>query len=323
MGLNMNMKEIESLVTVYKSMSFCEAAYKLNYSPSAISKYVSSVEDELGVALFIRGNRSSSASLTKEGETLMPQFISMYDCYQRLQSDAAAMQRVSSNLLRIGTGIQLSSLGMNEIMADFLQKHPEIRIEQSKYNIEQLIHLLFSGQLDGSFVLVQEGSQNAKTLKSVLDDPKIEAFSLIKTYDMYLGISESEPLAVKDEAPLADFRDFSITFESNHEILNKAGTMEPFKQLSQKSGFELRPLFIEPRDASAYYLATRMKIAIPSLGSSFRYAGIKFIRVSDWDSYAISYFLTLRTNESRALAHFKKSVSAYVKKDRLSKHELP
>jgi DNA-binding transcriptional LysR family regulator len=308
----MNTKEIEAVVTVYKCRGFYETAYTLNYSTSMISKYISNVEAELGVTLFVRGNRASSVSLTKEGEILIPRFVSMYESYRQLVTEAKVLQSAGENHIRIGTGIQLSSLGINEIMADFLQKNPAIHVEQVKYDMESLIHFLYSRQLDGAFILVIEGSQNERTLKNVLDDPKIEAYILLHDCTMYLGISEKEPLARQDEAPLAAFRDFSIAFHSNREIIIKAATMEPFKRLSEKSGFELKPLFIEPRDESVFYLATQMKIAVPTLSCSFKYPSIKFVRVSDWESYTTTYFLSLKTNESRALAQFKKVVKAHL-----------
>jgi DNA-binding transcriptional LysR family regulator len=310
----MNMKEIEVLVTVVRSKSFYEAAYMLNYSPSVISKYVRSAESELGVPLFNRGNRASSISLTEEGSALMPGIIDIYDAYCRLKRDADALRNKSGGTLRIGTGHQLSSLGMDEILAEYIIAHPEIRIEQFKMDFESLIHALYSGQLDGIFLLVQDGSLNSETLESMLKDPKIESYLLIREYDMYLGISERHPLAENDSAPLNAFSDFSIAFHTDQAILTKAGTMTPFLRLSEKTGFKLKPIFIDPRDVSAFILAAQKNVAIPSLRCLIRYPGVKFIRVQDWDSFTTTYFLSLKTNRSTALSQLVKTVRAYTEK---------
>ena len=309
----MNMREVEVLVTIARSKSFSEAAYALNYSPSVISKYVSTVEEELGVVLFTRSNRASSISLTKEGTILMPHFLSIHESCKRLHNDAAAMQESSNRLLRISTGGQLCSPGMDEIMADFFNSSTDIRIEQTRLDFETQIHSLYSGQQDGVFFLVQDGSDNSDTLDRLIKDPRIEAYLLVREHDMFLGISEEHPLGKQDSAPLFSFSDFSFAFHSNQMILTKSGTMIPFVELSKKVGFELKPIYIDPRDTSAFYLATQMKIAIPSLRGSFKYPGVKFVRIEDWVSSSSSYFLTLGANHSTALAQFKKSVQAFLK----------
>jgi hypothetical protein len=309
----MNLKEIETIVTVSKSRSFYEAAFMLNYSPSVITKHVSNVEKELGVELFIRGNRAQSISLTKDGEHLIPDFIRIHESFLQLESNLAALQKDSEGLLRIGASGHVSSIGRDEIFANFLWEHPGIRIEQTKHNFETLVHMMYSGMVDGVFLIVQNGSPNIITLNNLLADPKIESFYISREPDMYLGISDKDPLAEKSAAPLVDFQDFSIVFHTDQDILVKAGTIEPFVRLSKKSGFELKPIFLEPRDTSTFYLATKTKIAIPALRSSFEYPGIKFIKVSDWDTFSLSYFLALKANSGKMLANFIKHVRKYSK----------
>ena len=88
----LNFEEVETIVTVSRSKSFNEAAYLLNYAPSTISKAVSSVEQEIGYTLFVRGNRANAASLTPEGKALMPDFIRIHESMQQLKNDLSAMQ---------------------------------------------------------------------------------------------------------------------------------------------------------------------------------------------------------------------------------------
>jgi DNA-binding transcriptional LysR family regulator len=307
----MIMKEIEALATIVRSKNFYEAAFALNYSPSVISKYVAAAEMELGVVLFNRSNRAASISLTKEGAALLPHISALYENYCRLKTHAAALRGKNDRLLRIGTGLQLSALGMDEILAGFFAAHPEIRVEQLKLDFEALVHSLYSGSLDGVFLLVQDGSFYSDSLKKLLRDPKLDAYLLVRECEMFLGISENHPLAQKDAAPLRAFSDFSVAFHSDETILTKAGTMSPFLRLSEKSGFQLKPLFIDPRDSSAFLLAAQTKLAIPSLRCLFRYPGVKFVRVEDWDSFSASYFVGRKNNQSTALAQLIKTVRAY------------
>ncbi len=308
----MNMKEIEALITVVKHRSFNEAAFVLSYSPSVISKYISKFEKELGVVLFNRSNRASSITLTEDGEALMPIVIQLFESYKRLQNGAAALQDKARGFLRIGTGINRCTPGRDEIIADFVLKHPDAPMEQIKLDFDSQIHAIYSGNLDGAFLMVQKDSINAETLEGLLNDPKIESYLLVRNYNMYLAISEKEPLAAGDAAPFAAFQDFAIAFHPNQDILTRSGTMTPFLQLSKKNHIELKHISIDTNDTSTFHLTKHMKIAIPSASDDGSYPGVKFIRVMDWDAYSTSYFLVLKSNKSSALTQLKKSVHSYL-----------
>ena len=310
----MNMKEIEALITVMKCKSFSEAAFIINYSPSVISKHISKLENELGVIMFIRSNRASSINLTEEGEALMPDIIRMYDYYLKIQNDAAALRSRTGGRLRIGTGINRCTPGRDEILASFICEHPDIPIEQIKLNFDSQIHSLYSGDLDGAFLLVQKDSYTSEKLEVILNDPKIESHRLVRSYDMYMAISEKDPLAANDAAPFSAFRNFAIAFHPNQEILAKGGTMTPFVLLSKKYGFDLKCISLDPCDSSAFYLATQTKIAIPSVCNTSDYPGVKFVRVSDWDTYSTSYFLMLKSKKSRSMTLFCEYIHAFLKR---------
>ena len=307
----MNFKEIEAIVTIASSSSFYEAAYTLNYSPSVISKYVANIERELGVELFVRGRRAAVLTLTKEGEALIPYFTQVHEACKQLYGGAEALRPKDGGYLRIGTGYYLSSLGMDAILADFFSVRPDIRVLQTKLDFESRIHALYSGQQDGVFVLAQEGSPNFTTLMNVTKDSKVESFLVVRERDMYLSVSERYFPGVTS-APFSAFQDFQIVFHSNPETLDRSGTMIPFVNLSRRCGFELKTLYTDPRDTSAHYLATQRKIAIPSLRGAFKYPGTRLIRIEDWDSFSMSYFLTLKSNRNPELRQFKKSVSIYL-----------
>jgi len=309
----MNLKEIEAIVTVAVSKSFFEAAYTLNYSPSVISKYVSNVEKELGVRIFIRGNRSADVSLTKEGKALLPQFMQIHKYAGKVRAVADIFSPRPAGQLKIGTGHHVASLGMEEILAEFFNVHPEIHVEKTKLDFESQINALYSGRLDGIFSLVQDGSPNSDTINHIIKDPKVESYLLNHDRNMFLGVSEKHFPEGTASAPLAAFKDFYFVFHSDQTILKRSGTMLPFLKLCAKSGFELKPVFIDPRDTSTFYLAAQRNIAIPSLRGHFNYPGIRFIRVEDWDSFSESFFLALKSNPSPELALLKKSVRNFIK----------
>ena len=66
----MELRQLHYFVAVADTLSFSRAAESLYVSQSALSKQMSSLEEELGVELFTRGGKRSVA-LTQEGEILL------------------------------------------------------------------------------------------------------------------------------------------------------------------------------------------------------------------------------------------------------------
>ena len=69
---------------VSKTLNFSEAAYELNFTPSAISKQVLSIEKSLGVILFDRHSRNG-VTLTPEMQMLLPalqKVVSSFDEFE-------------------------------------------------------------------------------------------------------------------------------------------------------------------------------------------------------------------------------------------------
>ena len=308
----MNFEEVETIVTVSRSKSFNEAAYLLNYAPSTISKAVSSVEQEIGYTLFVRGNRANAASLTAEGKALMPDFIRIYDSMQQLKSDLSAMQKDNKDLLRIGSTSNIGFRSRDEIVADFMIRYPEIRLEQEKTDFATLLHMLYSGGASGVFLYAQEGSRNLEMLKNVMADPKLEAIRIDTEHEMYLAVSEREPLAQQDEAPFAAFRDYALLVHPDKNVVLNAGIVDPFRALSKTAGFPLKTMALDLRDPATFYLATKMKLAIPCHPMSFSYPGIKLVRVTDWNCDSHAYFLTRRVRSGRAIGCLLRCIREHV-----------
>lgn len=66
----MELRELESFVTVGEELHFGRAAGRLHIVPAALSRRVRELERELGVTLFARTSRR--VALTREGATLLP-----------------------------------------------------------------------------------------------------------------------------------------------------------------------------------------------------------------------------------------------------------
>lgn len=107
-----------------RSLSFTAAAEEIGMTQSAVSQHVKSLENRLGVALFIR--RARGLMLTDDGRRLIPQVTSA------LETLAAAARTFETgpaqNLLTVATSVSVAQWIIAPRLADFTAHHPDVRL---------------------------------------------------------------------------------------------------------------------------------------------------------------------------------------------------
>lgn len=122
----MEIKNLESFRMVSELRSFTRAAETLGFTQSTISFQIRQLEDELGVPLFERNNRT--VTLTNEGRRLLP---IAYDIL-RLSAEAVHIGGSGENpsgLVRLGIAESLAGWQMKEKFARFHTLYPDIRLQ--------------------------------------------------------------------------------------------------------------------------------------------------------------------------------------------------
>lgn len=107
--------------------SFTHAGDSLRMSQSAVSRQVSSLEKELGVALFHRHARG--LVLTEQGELL---YQTASDVMNRLQTAEMLLSDATTKPagdLRLTTPIGLGTVWVTQRLREFLDLYPDIRVE--------------------------------------------------------------------------------------------------------------------------------------------------------------------------------------------------
>jgi len=113
-----------------RNLSFTKAAAELFVTQSAISRQVKTVEDHLGVALFVRRHRA--LMLTDAGHDL---YRATAQALRQL-SDAAAriMEHGAAHTLTVTATIGFTSLWLIPRLADFRSQHPDVDIRIAANN---------------------------------------------------------------------------------------------------------------------------------------------------------------------------------------------
>lgn len=96
----MELTQLRYFLQVYRLKNICSASARLNVTQQAVSKQIRKLEDELGVALFIRNPRGVEATayadmLAKKVQGFLPEL-------DALVSDIQKRDREISGVVRLG-----------------------------------------------------------------------------------------------------------------------------------------------------------------------------------------------------------------------------
>ena len=139
-----------------RHMSFLKASEELHVTQSAISHRIKSLEEFLGVALFIRINRN--IALTSFGERYLADVRS---ALAALESATARLRNDTRERLRISAAPALGAKWLVARLAGFQRAHPEIELAvSSSYDLE----LIKRGEAD---IGIRYGAEDALGLTTI------------------------------------------------------------------------------------------------------------------------------------------------------------
>ncbi len=130
--------------------SFSEAAKRLYITQSAVSQHIRSLEEALGVILFVRGRKG--ATLTAQGELLFGYAKRSLEELENAESLFQKMRSLTEGSLRIGAGDTLTRYFLLEYLERFHNRYPGIQIEIVNRVTGETLSKLSSGKVDMAFV---------------------------------------------------------------------------------------------------------------------------------------------------------------------------
>lgn len=142
----MMLRQMQYFHAVVRTGSFTKAAEECYISQSAISQQIKALENDLGVKLLVRENRSFH--LTRAGEYLYQKSGRLLEDFERIKNETIQIGCGSQNVLRLG---YLKSYPEKELLNAVLEYNdifPDTQVHIQNGNHEALYHLLNSNQLD-------------------------------------------------------------------------------------------------------------------------------------------------------------------------------
>ena len=138
------MDKLKSLTIFMRSAqcgSFSEAARQLGMAPSAVSRAVLRLEDELGVRLLQRTTRS--LTLTEDGERFYQRCQQILNDLEEAELEVKQSQSLPTGTLRLDLSFTFGKLHIAPALLQFAKQHPELKLNVS-FN-DRLLDLIEEG----------------------------------------------------------------------------------------------------------------------------------------------------------------------------------
>ena len=146
----MNSKQLECFVEVAESLNFTTASVNLFLSQPSVTHQIKSLEEELGIVLFIRTKKS--VSLTPAGENFYTDAKEILSRMLIAKNKAQNSSQRYTGKIAIGySGIALEKTLLPAILNRFSEKYPNIYIFLKKLHYKDLIFNLKSKKMDVIF----------------------------------------------------------------------------------------------------------------------------------------------------------------------------
>lgn len=261
----MNILQMKYFLTAAACLNFTQAANLLYISQPALSRQISTIEEELEVTLFLRSNRS--VELTDSGKFLRDELQKMYDFYMRSIAKAKNIEKGISGELNIGIldGTSVSDL-FPWVMDVLGEAFPTVDLKLHYHSFNALAAGLYDGSLDLALTLLFD-VKNRDNLK----------FRVIEKSKDHIVVHRDHPLAAKDYVHLSDLKNetFIMVAMSDSE---RSATL--ILDGCQKQGFLPKVKFSPSIQTSMLWVQAGVGVTMLDSRNMLRkYPDIKFLEV--------------------------------------------
>ncbi|MBR4232767.1 MAG: LysR family transcriptional regulator [Oscillospiraceae bacterium] len=296
----MKTKEIEIISEIVNYRRFADAADNLSYSHSVISKYVTGVENELGIKLFVRGNKASELSLTPEGRIVIPAIQRVNDDYHHVLELVKRLKNDNESIIRIGSPLRFNDFIEQEILSDFIGANPGIKVHQTPKLSVDLLKMLRARRLDATFIALPDDFNLDALLGIYCDGYDVDVRFIKNEPVQYAVVSDEYFTSTSDVANFADLKDYTFIFPISNEN-EEHSIWRIAEEQAYKSGFTLKTMFSNVYDSTLLRIVRKMPAAILTSDPDENYSGVRFIRISDWNMGFSVYFLSPKDDKRRSL----------------------
>ncbi len=239
----MNLRDVKYLIAVAETHHFGRAAERCCASQPTLSGQIKKLEEELGVTVFERTNRS--VTVTPIGEQILSHARLLIEQADVIQQLARAHRDPMAGPLRIGAIPTLSPYLMPLVLVPLKRQYPQLRLVLSEEITEALLKRLRGHEID------------AALLATPVDDPNLEVTPLFDE-PFWLAHPRDHELYSKDDITLKDLDEVELLLLSEGHCLTH--------QVMDVCGVADRPQHGEMADLRASSLETLLQLVGAGFG---------------------------------------------------------
>jgi DNA-binding transcriptional LysR family regulator len=142
----MDIQALETFIKTAELLHFGKASRACNLSPSALTRTIQRMEEEVGHPLFLRDNRS--VALTDHGERLLAYALSAVQEWQLFQESIASIDDKVTGTLSIFASITAVYSLLPELLEACRSAYPDVQLALRTGAAETAIDQVLSGEID-------------------------------------------------------------------------------------------------------------------------------------------------------------------------------
>ncbi len=185
-------RQIEYFHAVMECGNFYAAADKLNISQSAISQQIKKLEEELGVKLLDRHNRTFS--LTPAGELFYKKSLVIRSDIEQMIRETKRCEAADAAVLHLGYYKGYHGNEFSEAVSEFSEKYPAVDITVESGSHDELYHGMLEGRIDLSL------NDQRRAFSSAFNN------LILSQSKTHIQISSRNPLCRLDHIEVSDLK---------------------------------------------------------------------------------------------------------------------
>ena len=241
----MNLRDFKYMIAVAETLHFGKAAEKCFVSQPTLSGQLKKLEDELGVSLFERTNRS--VSITPIGELVLQHAKLMMEQADAIVQLSQAHNDPLAGPLRVGAIPTISPYLMPLILMPLKQEYEQLKLVLQEDTTDHLLNELVAHQIDVAIL----GTKNL--------DPDLEEILLFDE-PFWLAHHRNHELYTKDEITKRDLKKLDLLLLAEGHCLAR--------QVMEVCGVSEQNLSEDTASLRAASLETLMQLVSAGYGST-------------------------------------------------------
>lgn len=306
----MTFEELELIEELLNYSSFADASCYLPYSAATITKYVTNVERELGVDIFVRSNKTRHLHLTQDGEQIIGSIKRILDDYSFLKKQVYNLTKTDQQVLHLGSQSRFGNIHEQKILSKFMLQNPTAQVSMHKQPADDVIRGLIAGRIDIALITLNKRIKLNQYFGE--NRPRIESTFLVSEPDMYVGVSD-EYFPGQSHLLLKDLVGFTmaVPFPPSNDVQSNHAYMD-WQRITKEKNVEFQYLHLAGYDNTVFDMAIARKIAITTNNiPTVTYPGVHFLKVDDWSGGNNLFLVKCKGHTSEYIKQFEEAAFEY------------